>query len=197
MLESHLAAGGQQALVELPQTLERLHQTFIALAAGLQIILTNMDKLKQRYLDYRYFYFLKCALIIVSNIYLILMFSDAKYLVIQTMFSKRKKPKFRPLLRDQVLLPNFPISLFSPLLSFKQLKQLKIRLRKISRVFLVKRKVTQILEGYLETLRVIQDQEDFLAILLQIQRLVEVNHILKLQPENKKNKITFLNNIKN
>lgn len=53
MLESHLAAGGQQALVELPQTLERLHQTFIALAAGLQIILTNMDKLKQRYLDYR------------------------------------------------------------------------------------------------------------------------------------------------
>ena len=197
MLESHLAAGGQQALVELPQTLERLHQTFIALAAGLQIILTNMDKLKQRYLDYRYFYFLKCALIIVSNIYLILMFSDAKYLVIQTMFSKRKKPKFRPLLRDQVLLPNFPISLFSPLLSFKQLKQLKIRLRKISRVFLVKRKVTPILEGYLETLRVIQDQEDFLAILLQIQRLVEVNQILKLQLENKNNKITFLNNIKN
>ena len=181
MLESHLAAGGQQALVELPQTLERLHQTFIALAAGLQIILTNMDKLKQRYLDYRYFYFLKCALIIVSNIYFILMFSDAKYLVIQTTFSKRKKPKFRRRLRDQVLLPNFLISLFSPLLSFKQLKQLKIRLRKISRVFLVKRKVTPILEGYLETLRVIQDQEDFLEILPQIQRLVEVNQIKELK----------------
>ena len=195
MLESHLAAGGQQALVELPQTLERLHQTFIALAAGLQIILTNMDKLKQRYLDYRYFF--KYAIIIFSNIYFILMFSDAKYLVIQTTFFKRKRPKFRPRLRDQVLLPNSQISLFSPLLSFKQLKQLKIRLRKISRVFLVKRKVTPILVGYLETLRVIQDQEDFLEILLQIQRLVEVNQILKLQPENKNNKITFLNNIKN
>ena len=177
MLESHLAAGGQQALVELPQTLERLHQTFIALAAGLQIILTNMDKLKQRYLDYRFFIFFKYAIIIFSNIYFILMFSDAKYLVIQTTFFKRKRPKFRPRLRDQVLLPNFQISLFSPLLSFKQLKQLKIRLRKISRVFLVKRIVTQILEGYLETLRVIQDQEDFLEILPQIQRLVEVNQI--------------------
>ena len=120
------------------------------------------------------------------------MFSDAKYLVIQTTFSKRKRPKFRLRSRDQVLLPNFQISLFSPLLSFKQLKQRKIRLRKISRVFLVKQKVTPILVGYLGTLRVIQDQGDFLEILPQIQRLEEVNqiklhfrnYILKLQPEN-------------
>ena len=192
MLESHLAAGGQQALVELPQTLERLHQTFIALAAGLQIILTNMDKLKQRYLDYRFLFFFQIRHYNFKYIYFILMFSDAKYLVIQTTFSKRKKPKFRRRSRDQVLLPNFQISLFSPLLSFKQLKQRKIRLRKISRVFLVKRKVTPILVGYLETLQVIQDQEDFLEILPQIQRLEEVNqiklhfrnYILKLQPEN-------------
>jgi len=53
MLESHLAAGSEISLSELPQTLERLHQTFIALAAGLQIILSHMDKLKQRYLTYR------------------------------------------------------------------------------------------------------------------------------------------------
>ena len=53
MLESHLAAGSEISLSELPQTLERLHQTFIALAAGLQIILSQMDKLKQRYLTYR------------------------------------------------------------------------------------------------------------------------------------------------
>lgn len=52
-LESHLAASSDIALAQLPQTLERLHQTFIALAAGLQIILSTMDKLKQRYLNYR------------------------------------------------------------------------------------------------------------------------------------------------
>ena len=31
----------------------RLHQTFIALAANLQIILGQLDKMKQRYLAYR------------------------------------------------------------------------------------------------------------------------------------------------
>ena len=37
----------------LVNKIERLHQTFVALAASLQLILTQMMKLKQRYLNYR------------------------------------------------------------------------------------------------------------------------------------------------
>ena len=52
-LESHLAAGNESIINQLPNSLERLHQTFIALAANLQIILAQLDKMKQRYLAYR------------------------------------------------------------------------------------------------------------------------------------------------
>ena len=52
-LESHLAAGNESIINQLPNSLERLHQTFIALAANLQIILGQLDKMKQRYLAYR------------------------------------------------------------------------------------------------------------------------------------------------
>ena len=42
------------ALAELPLALEKLHQTYIALAAGVQIIITALHKVKQKYLNYRF-----------------------------------------------------------------------------------------------------------------------------------------------
>ena len=67
LLEGHLAVGGEtgtesniirpltvvSALSELPMALEKLHQTYIALAAGVQIIITALEKVKQKYLNYR------------------------------------------------------------------------------------------------------------------------------------------------
>jgi len=52
-LEAHLAVGSETALAELPLALEKLHQTYIALAAGVQIIITALHKVKQKYLNYR------------------------------------------------------------------------------------------------------------------------------------------------
>jgi len=52
-LEAHLAVGNETALAELPLALEKLHQTYIALAAGVQIIITALHKVKQKYLNYR------------------------------------------------------------------------------------------------------------------------------------------------
>jgi len=52
-LESHLAAGNEAVINQLPHSIERLHQTFIALAANLHIVLAQLSKLKQRYLAYR------------------------------------------------------------------------------------------------------------------------------------------------
>ncbi|CAG5106610.1 Oidioi.mRNA.OKI2018_I69.chr1.g2918.t1.cds [Oikopleura dioica] len=52
-LEAHLAVGGETALSELPMALEKIHQTYIALAAGVQIIITALEKVKQKYLNYR------------------------------------------------------------------------------------------------------------------------------------------------
>ena len=67
-LETHLAVGGETgksslaeppktnsflALSELPLALEKLHQTYIALAASVQIIITALQKVKQKYLNYR------------------------------------------------------------------------------------------------------------------------------------------------
>jgi len=66
-LEAHLAVGNETgrnhsstshlfflALAELPLALEKLHQTYIALAAGVQIIITALHKVKQKYLNYRF-----------------------------------------------------------------------------------------------------------------------------------------------